>query len=211
MEQFSTEEQQAEALRKWLKENGPSILFGIGLGLAIMFGVNRWQAHKIGTAETVSVQYAALQASAARGEPGPVIAQAERLREEHADSAYAVFAALTAADIAADGDKPDIAAAERELRWVSDHAKVNGLQHIGRLRLARLLLSNNDTDGAAAVLKTAEAGAFKALYAEIEGDIALANGDNKTARAAYAQALAEQPGAPMLRMKLDNLGGNPDS
>ena len=207
MEQFSTEEQQAEALRKWLKENGPSILFGIGLGLAVMFGVNRWQAYKIGSAEEVSVQYAALQLSAQKGDTAAVLAQAERLRDDHPDSAYAVFAAFSAANIALNADKPDSAAAERELRWVSDHAQVEGLQHIGRLRLARLLVSTGDADAAKTLLNGEQGTAFKALYNEVQGDIAAAGGDIASARKHYIEALAENTNAPLLQMKLDNLGG----
>jgi predicted negative regulator of RcsB-dependent stress response len=210
LEQFSTEEQQAEALRKWLKENGPSILFGIGLGLAVMFGVNRWQAHKLSSAEEVSVQYAALQLSAQEGDTAAVLAQAERLRDDHPDSAYTVFAAFAAANIALKADQPDSAAAERELRWASDHAQVEALQHIGRLRLARLLLFNGDAGAAKTLLNTQPAPAFKALYNEIQGDIALAAGDTGSARSHYTLALAENTNAPLLQMKLDNLG-DPDS
>jgi predicted negative regulator of RcsB-dependent stress response len=219
LEQFSTEEQQAEVLRKWLKENGPSILIGVGLGLAVMFGINRWQAHTMSNAEAASMQYAAFQMAAAQGDTKQLLAQAERLREDYADSAYAVFAALAAARDALSAAEPDAAAAERELRWVVDNADLSGLRQIGSIRLARLLLSNADTEGAEAVLAAARKGkdgkgkssAFDALYAEIEGDVALANGDQPRAREAYTRALAGQGNAPMLRMKLENLGVNPES
>ena len=211
MEQFSTEEQQAEALRKWLKENGPSILIGIALGLGLMFGINRWQAYKIESAETVSLKYAALQNSAADGNPTTVATQAERLREQHPDSGYAVFAAFAAADAALAADPADFAAAERELRWVADHAPIDGLKQIGRLRLARLLLSSGDSTAAEALLTETQAAAFKGLYAEVKGDIAVVGGNPDAARAAYSKALAVQPDAAMLRRKLENLGGAPES
>ena len=215
MEQFSTEEQQAEVIRKWIKENGPSIAIGIGLGLAVMFGINRWQAHTLGDAEAASMQYAAFQQTASQGERTQILAQADRLRKDHADSAYAVFAALSAAKSATTGAEPDYNAAEQELRWVIEHAKVSGLQQIARIRLARLLLSNGNPSAATAALRpssdAASSTAFKALFAEVEGDIAVANGDVQHARESYTLALAGQGNAPMLRIKLENLGTNPGS
>ena len=214
MEQFSTEEQQAEVIRAWIKENGPSIGIGIGLGLALIFGINRWQAHTRSDAEAASLQYAAFQVAATQGDQTQILAQSERLRSDHADSAYAAFAALSAAKTTATSTEPNISAAEKELRWVANGAKVPALQQIARLRLARLLLSNGDSAGATAVLSagnTADSTAFQALRAEVEGDIAVANGDQQRAREAYTLALAGQSNAPMLRIKLENLGINPDS
>ena len=212
MEQFSTEEQQAEALRRWLKTNGPSILIGIGLGLGLMFAINRWQAWQLSSAEKASTQYASFQQALAQHDLAQVLAQSKRLRENDADSAYAVFAALNAAKQALAATPANSDAAELELRWVAEHAGVDGLQQIGRLRLTRVLLDKGDTTAAQAQLNRSQHdSAFTALQAEIEGDIAVANGELQRAREAYTLALAGQGNAPMLRIKLENLGVNPDS
>jgi predicted negative regulator of RcsB-dependent stress response len=158
------------------------------------------------------MQYASFQQTVSQGDLAQMLAQSKRLREDDADSAYAVFAALTTAKQALAADPADSDAAEQELRWVAEHANVDGLQQIGRLRLARVLLAKGDTDGAQAQLKGSNpGGAFAALYAEIEGDIAVASGEPQRAREAYTLALAGQGNAPMLRIKLENLGVNPDS
>ena len=212
MEQFSTEEQQAEALRRWMQTNGPSILIGLGLGLALMFGINRWQAYQISNAEDASMQYAAFQQAAGQGDLAQTLAQSQRLRDDNGDSAYAVFAALTAARQALAATPANTEAAELELRWVAENSGVDGLQRIGRLRLARVLLSRGDVDAAQALLNNSKPdAAFAALYAEVEGDIAVAKGEPQRAREAYTLALAGQGNAPMLRIKLENLGVNPDS
>lgn len=212
MEQFSTEEQQAEALRRWMKTNGPSILIGIGLGLGLMFAINRWQAWQLSSAEDASMQYAAFQQTAAGGDLAQVLAQSARLREDNGDSAYATFAAFSAAKQALAATPADYDAAERELRWVAENASVEGLKQIGHLRLARVLLAKGDIAAAQEQLKLSTPGsAFAALHAEVEGDIAVASGELQRAREAYTLALAGQGNAPMLRIKLENLGVNPDS
>ena len=216
MEQFSTEEQQAEAVRKWLKENGSSIAIGIGLGLLVMFGTNRWQSYQLGTAESASLQYANLQVAAAQGDAGPVLAQSERMRDDYADSAYTSFAALTAASSALKQEAPDVAAVTAQLRWVMEHAPVPGLRDIARVRLARVLLSEGDAAAALALTEGGDSAAFAGLYAEVRGDIALAGGDLQAARKAYATALTALTamtgeGSALLRVKLENIGGSTGS
>lgn len=39
---METEEQQIEAAKKWWKENGSSIVTGLMLGLAVLFGYRYW-------------------------------------------------------------------------------------------------------------------------------------------------------------------------
>ena len=212
MEQYSTEEQQAEALRRWMKSNGPSILIGIGLGLGLMFAINRWQAWQLSSAEDASMQYASFQQTASGGDLAQVLAQSQRLRQDNADSAYAAFAAFSAAKLALAATPADYNAAEAELLWVAENSSVDGLQQIARLRLARALLAKGDATAAQAQLNRSNtSSAFAALHAEVEGDIAVAKGELQRAREAYTLALAGQGNAPMLRIKLENLGVNPDS
>ena len=42
MDAFETEEQQVEALKKWLNEYGMSIIIGLVLGLGGLFGYRYW-------------------------------------------------------------------------------------------------------------------------------------------------------------------------
>lgn len=211
MEQFSTEEQQAEALRKWLRTNGPSILVGVTLGLGLMFGINRWQAYQKQSAENVSLEYSALLGAGGDRQPEALAARAQRLREEHPDSGYAVLAAFSAAEAALADDPADPEAAAAQLRWVADQAPIEGLRELGRLRLARLLLASGDPKAASSLAAQSTSPAFMGLTAEVRGDAALALDDPDAARSAYAEALALRPDALTLRRKLENLGGTPDS
>jgi len=38
VDEFSTEDEQVEAIKKWWKENGTSLIVGVVLGLSVLFG-----------------------------------------------------------------------------------------------------------------------------------------------------------------------------
>ena len=57
MATYETEEEQLEALKKWWKENGRSILLGLLLGVLIIAGWRGWQAYQANRAESASTLY----------------------------------------------------------------------------------------------------------------------------------------------------------
>ena len=63
MDANATEEQQIEAFKKWWKENGSSIITGLLLGLAILFGARSWFAYQERSAENASDIYTSLMAA----------------------------------------------------------------------------------------------------------------------------------------------------
>ena len=52
-----TEEQQIAALKKWWSENGSSIIVGIVLGLAGLFGIKAWMGYQDSLSERASTIY----------------------------------------------------------------------------------------------------------------------------------------------------------
>ena len=54
---METEDQQLEELKKWWKENGSSIITGVVLGLAILFGTRAWFGWQERTAQQASAVY----------------------------------------------------------------------------------------------------------------------------------------------------------
>jgi predicted negative regulator of RcsB-dependent stress response len=54
---YNTEDEQVEAIKKWLKDNGKSAIFGIVLGFSAIFGWRAWQSHEVEQAETASEIY----------------------------------------------------------------------------------------------------------------------------------------------------------
>jgi len=49
--------EQGELVQKWLRENALSIIIGVALGLLLIFGFYKWQAHKVGHNMDAAVQY----------------------------------------------------------------------------------------------------------------------------------------------------------
>ncbi len=206
-----SEEEQVEALKKWWKENGRSIIAGAVLGLGGIFGWQAWGQHRNELAEQASGRYEQMQFAARLGNRESVMKQAEILMSEHQDSSYAVFAALLAARVSQEGG--DLDTARTRLEWVIANSDESSFQQIARLRLARLLLGQNDLDGAGAVITQAPADNFAGEFAELRGDIARAREDYAGARQAYQEALEKGVGdAALVTMKLDDLaiaGANP--
>jgi len=46
MAELRTDEEQVEAIKQWWKNNGSSLLIGIGAALAIAFGWQAWQTSR---------------------------------------------------------------------------------------------------------------------------------------------------------------------
>lgn len=209
MEDYLSEQEQVEALRKWWGENGKSVIAGIVLGLAAIFGWRAWQDHLRVRAEAASDVYqellTALGNPEARKEANEL---AEELINDYPSMRYAVFAGLAQARLAVAAD--DYPKAEAHLRKAlasNDDAK---LQPLIRLRLAAVLTANGDHQAALKELDAKDPGTFAAAFDDLRGDIQLALGDLNAARTLYQQALeitrAEQGDTVVLEMKLESIG-----
>lgn len=194
MEEYRTEEEQVEALRRWWQENGRSIIAAVIIALAGSFAWQTWQSSQEGRQEAASTVYQAmLQAIGAEGASTNTQAGvnlAEQLKQNFDGTVYAQFAALHLAALAVNrGDLPE---AEDELRWVLGKAeKGSDAEQIAQLRLARVLASSGDTGQALAILKDASPGPYGASYAAARGDILQSIGRTEEARDAYLQAFAQ--------------------
>ena len=208
MDVYTTEEQQVEVIKKWWKENGTSVLAGIGLGLAAVFGWKAWVAHQTSTGEQAAAVFEQLMASAQAGVSEIVDQQAELLTTKYESTPYAAFAALAQARMMLDAG--DNLGARARLQWALEHTGEAGLKQIARLRLARVLLNDGDLDGAAEALRGADAASFAGEFAHVQGDIAAARQDFAGARTAYPHARENNVGdAELVQMKLDDLPSAP--
>jgi predicted negative regulator of RcsB-dependent stress response len=203
-----SDEEQVEALKKWWKDNGKSIIGGAVVGLALVGGWQGWQQYSRHQAEQAAGYYSEFSATARAGKAEQAAEQAKRLQDQFGDSAYAVYAALQLARLAYDDGQP--AAAREHLQWALDHAADPALAQVARLRLARLLLDQGELDAARSLAAAAPADAFAGQYAELRGDLAMAAGDRAAAGAAYQEALATGiANADLVRLKLADTGHAP--
>jgi predicted negative regulator of RcsB-dependent stress response len=199
-----SEEEQIENLKKWWKENGPSVLFGVVIGLAALLGWNAWQDHKVRQATEASALYTELMlkmeaGSASTEELKELI---DTLRADYDATIYASLAAMVAAKFAVDSNDAD--AAIEYLQWVIGHVGQDELKITAKLRLSRLHLSRGELDKAGVFLNEQYPKAYTAVVEELRGDLMVAKGDTKVAREAYERALAASEIAPYTRQIIQN-------
>jgi len=213
MEIYDSEREQIDALRKWWKENGRTVIAGLVLGLGGIGGWTAWQGYVRAQQQEASFLYEQALTAADAGRHEQVAARVETLMQEFPDSGYAPLGALVLASSAVGLNALDVA--ERSLRWTLEHADAAPLRDIARLRLARLRLAAGDADATLALIDDAddEAGAhgdaFRAAIEEVRGDALRARGEHAAAAAAYRRALEASGVDPAnrerLQMKLDDL------
>jgi predicted negative regulator of RcsB-dependent stress response len=199
-----TEEEQIENLKKWWKENGPSVLFGVVVGLGGLFGWNAWQDYQARQAAEASALYTELllkmdAATDPTGESDEMIAA---LRTKYDDTVYAPLAVLAAAKLAV--DKNDIDTAIGHLEWVIKHADQPEIGITARLRISRLYLAQGKFDKVESFLKAEYPKAYTAVVEELRGDLLVAKGSPETAREAYQRALTASEIAPYTRQFIQN-------
>lgn len=205
-----TDEERLEVIKKWWKENGSSIVTGVVLGLAVLFGSKAWFSYQESNAQTASNIYMTLMAGLENGDNTVVAQNTDILVADHAGTPYATLAALAMAKIKIEAG--ELADAEAQLRWVLDNSESDVFQNTARLRLARVLIAMEDLDGAEALLQQpASDSAFEPLYTEARGDMNIARGDIAAAHTAYQEALAATaagaPGRHMLELKYQGTQG----
>ncbi|ODS14947.1 YfgM family protein [Pseudoalteromonas tetraodonis] len=199
MEIYSTEEQQAEAIKRFFRENGLSLALGVIVGLGGLYGWKAYNQNQITTAEQASDAYTKLV------EGDSVLASADAFISENKDTHYATLAAFVAAKEAVDTQKLDVA--NEKLSWIVTNVDNAELKAIATTRLARVQIAQQQYDDALSTLNAPLPEAFNANVAELKGDIYIQQGNKEQARVAY-QAAVDAGGLmsnPLLQIKLDDL------
>ncbi|WP_339691914.1 tetratricopeptide repeat protein [uncultured Pseudoalteromonas sp.] len=199
MDIYSTEEQQAEAIKRFFRENGVSLALGVVLGLGGLYGWKAYNQNQITTAESASDAYTQLV------EGGEVLGSADTFIAEHKDTNYSALAAFVAAKEAVEKGQLDVAS--EKLSWIMNNVTNADLKATATTRLARVQIAQQQYDQALTTLNAKLADSFTATVAELKGDIYTAQGDANQARTAY-QTAADAGGLdnnPLLQIKLDDL------
>lgn len=205
---YDSEQEQVEALKRWWKENGTTVLVGLVVGLGGVFGWTAWQDYQRTQADAASGLYQRQSTELAAENYAESDKAGAALREEFPSSGYAGLSALVMAKSAFEQNQTEDAL--RHLQWVLDSDARRELKLTARIRTARLMLDAGDIDGALALLNVESLGTFQASYDELRADIHVVQGKSEQARAAYRQALSrlDEPSAAQRRVqtKLDDLG-----
>lgn len=218
---FSTEEEETlEALKRWWKESGRSLLIGVIVFLVGYLGWMQWQRMQSSDMSAASDLYEEM-GRALVVPPGETVSDELRnsalgtiaqLKAEYPDSVYALFGALFGARLAVEDN--DLDRAESELQWLLDNANTGffgsadeGLVLTAQLRLARVILAKGEAQRALDLLANVTPANFEADYNEIRGDAYVSLGQTDAARASYEAAMQAGSTTGTLQMKLADVSG----
>lgn len=212
-----SEEEQLESLKEWWSKNGKSMIIGAVVAIAGVGGWSAWKNQQVTQAETASQLYTELNQVVMNttGEARQQQADAliERLTSNFDGSVYSDYARLFAARLAVERDELD--EAQAHLRAALNSTKVDAIELVVRLRLARILNSQEKVEEALSLLDIADAGGFTADFQSLRGDLLMSKGDALQARQAYQRALDASRSAgestPLVEMKLDSLASHGDA
>ena len=213
MDDNLTDQQQAEIVKKWLKDNGMSILLSIALGISGYFGLQFYQKDKLRGYENASRRYAEIEFALKQQR----ISQAQNLLQEmdnnYSDSPYQYQSHLALAKLQM--DTLDYDNAIIQLEFVMDNASDKSFKHIARLRIARIMVEQNQLDQALLLLDSVSIipDSYAPYYQSVKGDIYTSQGLLDKAKSAYSMALESlEPGNfdfDFIKMKSDQIQVNP--
>jgi predicted negative regulator of RcsB-dependent stress response len=206
---FDLEEQeQIDSLKQFWKQYGGTIVAVVVAAVAAVAAVQGWRYYQQAKAQDASALFTRLEEANRKNDVAEIRKLGGELVDKYGSTAYGPMGALVVAR--ADHDSGDAAAAATRLQWVIDNARDDDAVSLARLRLAGILLDEKKYDDALKLLDAKHAEAFASLYADLRGDVLVAQGKPAEARAAYKLAL--EKGAPasnyrgLVQLKLDALG-----
>jgi len=205
-------EEQDERARQWIKENAIYVIAGICLGIAAIFGVNKYKADKLAGAEQASALYASVTAQVANSNISDITGQIEELKNDFANTSYAAKSVLIRAkQLVVSGD---LESAKQEFKWVMNNGADDAAKQIATLRLAKLEIYTENYSAASSLLGTTDMAGLDSHYAELKGDLANKQGQFDKAKEYYQQAIDSANNlspqyADLLNNKINRAGSLP--
>ncbi len=181
------EHERSEFVRSWLRQNMPVMLGGVGLGIAVLVGIQFWQKHQHGRREQAQLVYRQLEQATEKNDAKLTTQLAQRLRGDFKGTPYAVFAELQ--DARRVQESGDLKRAAEILATAAREAKLPELKDLANLRLARVKLASGDARAALALADGVSGEGFKPLADELRGDSLVALKREAEAAKAYDSAL----------------------
>ncbi len=164
-----TNKEQVELLKKWWHDYGISITVAIVLGLCIGFGWRYWHSYEHKQAQRASVIYMQLQGAVLQNQTGMAEQLATQLMKNYSRSPYAALAAMASAQQAIAKNQWDVAL--NQFNWVLQHAKMQSLKQIARIRAARVLIAQQKPKDALRLLQTVDDPAYQPLIDQVKSVI----------------------------------------
>lgn len=208
MEVYATEEQQWEAIKKWMKRYWDRLSWLIIIVLAIIAGGNYWRHHIEKERERAGNEYMSFVLTLTDEDMAVALKKGTQFIAEFPKSPYSALVALALAkDLVA---REQLDESEHFLNFVMTEGQTQPLRALARVRLMRLYWAQNEFEKGLALYDESKAVGFITELAEIKGDILVKQKDTAGAINAYktAYVAAAQSGmiGPLLKMKMENLG-----
>jgi predicted negative regulator of RcsB-dependent stress response len=202
------EQEQIDELKAWWKQYGKLVIAAIAALLVGLAAVQGWHYYRQQQSLQAAGLYAEMKQALQDNDVKKAKASAGVIMDKFSSSGYAPMAALMSAKLSFDAG--DLASAKAQLQWAIDHAREDELKDLARLRLAAVALDEKKYAEALQLLEAKHAESFDNLYADLKGDVFVAQGNQAEARAAYQTALDKSDAGSQYRgviqLKMDALG-----
>jgi len=207
MDEYLSEQEQWDLVKRWLRENTVWLLAGVLIAVAGIFAYRWYQARIEAQLLAAGQLYEQLTVAYDKRDQAEVTKLAGQLQAEHGGSGYAEQALLASARMYLENNQHALAV--ETLQKLLAATKDPELGLVVRLRIARIQLDQGKADDALATLQGAGSpGAFAPRYAEVRGDALFAKGSRDEALKAYQEALAANSQAvdsELLKLKIAEL------
>jgi predicted negative regulator of RcsB-dependent stress response len=205
IEGYETEEQQVEAIKKWWKANGNTLIISAVVGLAGLWGWRFYNKSVISAQETTSQAYTdmLLQFEAQDGEKG--LESISAFAADNADNSYGVLASLLLAKEAVAQKNYELA--KTQLVQLQTQNSYEPLNAVINLRLARVQAELGEYEAALTTLALITEKRFLAKAYQVKGAVYLQQGDQEKARSAFQDAINVSQGHidSVLQLQFDDL------
>jgi len=186
VDEFYSEQEQWERVKRWLRENGLWLLAGVLIGVLGLAGWRWWEQRIEQQALEASSKYSQVLDAFGRSDRTRAFTLIDELRKDHASSPYADQAGLLAARSLVETN--ELQKAAERLTGVMNSSRDDELKLVARLRLARVQLAQGNPDMAIGTLDGVPAGAFAARFDDVRGDALYAKGDKPGALRVWRKA-----------------------
>ena len=208
-----TDQEQIESLKLFWGRWGSTIIFSVILLAILTIGSQIWNNQQRQAKEIPSdiyqpiVSVIAKQQALTDAEKAQVEDIANQLKTDHADSAYAHFAALEVAKLAVAAK--DYSKALQEFDFILANTQQPLVKDIVIIRKARVLSANGDHQAALDLVKDYQSESQAGQFAELAGDFSYQLGKHDAALSYYQQAAKVYENKMfdhrLLKQKMDDL------
>jgi len=202
------EQEKLDALKRFWAQWGNMIVTGVIAAAVTVGAIQGWSYYKRTQAEQASALFAVFEEAVRKSDVAAIRESGGKIIDDFGSTPYGPMAALVLARFNHESGEADTAAVQ--LQWVIDKAGDEDSVALARMRLAGVRLDQKKYDEALELLDGEHGAALAPLYADLRGDVLVAQGKIDEARSAYR--LAIEKSAPtgnyrnVIQIKLDALG-----